>query len=140
MFAFCKGTPKTFNPLTVPTSYGEQGIEYFRVEKEGRKKYFREGTHVKLERRHDNIFYYNVGGSNNGGEHPAVFPEQLAKDQITSWSNPGDLVYDCFMGSGTTARAAHQLGRNWIGSEISAEYVELANKRLEPLLAQSQLF
>jgi DNA modification methylase len=140
MFAFCKGTPKTFNPLTVPTSYGTTPIEYFRVEKEGRKKYFREGAHVKLERRHDNIFYYNVGGSNNGGEHPAVFPEQLAKDQVTTWSNPGDLVYDCFMGSGTTAKAAHQLGRNWIGSEISAEYVDLANKRLEPYLAQHDLF
>jgi DNA modification methylase len=141
MFAFCKGTPKTFNPLTVPTSYGTTPIEYFRVEKEGRKKYFRAGSHVKLERRHDNIFHYNVGGgSNNGGEHPAVFPEQLATDQIKSWSNPGDLVYDCFMGSGTTAKAAHQLGRNWIGSEISQEYVDLANKRLEPYLAQSNLF
>lgn len=140
MFAFCKGVPKTFNPLTVPTSYGTKPIEYFRVEKEGRQKYFREGTHVKLERRHDNIFYYNVGGSNNGGEHPAVFPEQLARDQITSWSNEGDLVYDPFMGSGTTAKAAHQLQRNWIGSEISSEYVELANKRLEPYLAQENLF
>jgi DNA modification methylase len=59
---------------------------------------------------------------------------------VTTWSNPGDLVYDCFMGSGTTAKAAHQLGRNWIGSEISSEYVDLANKRLEPYLAQHDLF
>lgn len=140
IFAFCKGTPKTFNPLTVPTSYGTKPIEYFRVEKEGRKKYFREGSHVKLERRHDNIFYYNVGGSNNGGEHPAVFPEQLAKDQISSWSNEGDLVYDCCMGSGTVAIASHKLKRRWIGSEISGEYCDLANKRLEPYLMQESLF
>ena len=49
-------------------------------------------------------------------------------------------VYDPFMGSGTTAKAAHQLKRNWIGSEISQEYVDLANKRLEPYLAQETLF
>ena len=73
-------------------------------------------------------------------EHPAPFPEQLAKDHILSWSNEGDLVYDPFMGSGTTAKAAHQLKRRWIGSEISSEYVELANKRLEPYLMQETLF
>jgi site-specific DNA-methyltransferase (adenine-specific) len=69
-----------------------------------------------------------------------VFPEELARDQIASWSNPDDLIYDCFMGSGTTAKAAHQLKRRWIGSEISQEYVDLANKRLEPYLAQGALF
>jgi len=73
-------------------------------------------------------------------QHPAPFPEQLAKDHILSWSNEDDLVYDPFMGSGTTAKAAHQLKRNWIGSEISSEYVELANKRLEPYLMQESLF
>lgn len=73
-------------------------------------------------------------------DHPARFPTQLAKDHILSWSNENDLVYDPFMGSGTTAKAAHQLNRRWIGSEISSEYVELANKRLEPYLAQEQLF
>ena len=67
-------------------------------------------------------------------------PENLAKDHILSWSNENDLVYDPFMGSGTTAKAAHQLKRRWIGSEISSEYVDLANKRLEPYLAQTQLF
>lgn len=72
--------------------------------------------------------------------HPASFPEQLAKDHILSWSNEGDLIYDPFMGSGTTAKAAHQLKRRWIGSEISSEYVELANKRLEPYLRQEALF
>jgi site-specific DNA-methyltransferase (adenine-specific) len=63
--------------------------------------------------------------------HPAIFPEQLALDQISTWTNEGDLVYDCFMGSGTTAKAAVTLGRRWLGSEISKEYVRIANKRLE---------
>ena len=72
------------------------------------------------------------------GEHPAVFPEILANDHIVSWSNEGDLVYDCFMGSGTTAKMAHLLKRNWIGSEMSAEYCEIANERLENYLSEQQ--
>jgi DNA modification methylase len=89
-----------------------------------------------------NVWYVESGVFDDpiSYEHPAVFPEALACDHILSWSNEGDLVYDPFMGSGTTAKAAHQLKRNWIGSEISQEYVDLANKRLEPYLAQRDLF
>lgn len=81
-----------------------------------------------------------ANGIEREADHPAQFPEQLAKDHILSWSNQNDIVYDPFMGSGTTAKAAHQLNRRWIGSEISSEYVDLANKRLEPYLAQTGLF
>ena len=64
-------------------------------------------------------------------EHPAIFPEQLARDQIKTWSNEGDLVYDPFIGSGTTAKVASILERNWVGSEISTDYTNIANKRLQ---------
>ena len=73
-------------------------------------------------------------------QHPAQFPEQMAADHIYSWSNEGDLVYDPFGGSGTTAKMAHLQKRNWILSEISAEYCEIARKRIAPYLAQTQLF
>lgn len=86
-----------------------------------------------------NVWRYAMG-QNDPTDHPAPFPEHLAGDHILSWSNEGDLVYDCFCGSGTVPKMAHLLRRNWIGSEISQEYVELANKRLEPYLAQSTLF
>lgn len=85
-----------------------------------------------------NVWRYG-GTVGDKTEHVAQFPESLARDHILSWSNEGDLVYDPFMGSGTTAKAAHQLNRRWIGSEISEEYVELANKRLEPYLMQPSL-
>jgi len=49
---------------------------------------------------------------------------------LISWSNEGDLVYDPFMGSGTTAKMAILNQRNWIGSEISKEYCEIAEKRI----------
>ena len=70
---------------------------------------------------------------NNKTGHPAVFPEQLANDHIISWSNEGDLVYDPFMGSGTTAKMAILNGRNYIGSEMSKEYCEIAEKRINEI-------
>ena len=63
--------------------------------------------------------------------HPAMFPVQLAADHIVSWSNPGDLILDPFMGSGTTLVAAKQLGRRAIGIEIEERYCEIAVKRLK---------
>ena len=62
--------------------------------------------------------------------HPAMFPEELAKDHIVSWSNEGDLVLDPMCGSGTTCKMAKQNARNYIGIEISKEYLEIAERRM----------
>ena len=64
------------------------------------------------------------------GEHPAPFPEALAKGHVESWSNAGDLVLDPFAGSGTTCKAAKELNRHWLGIEINPAYVEICHKRL----------
>ena len=64
-------------------------------------------------------------------KHPARFPESLAHDHITSWSNEGDVVLDPFVGSGTTCKMAKQLNRNYIGIDISQEYIDIAIQRLE---------
>jgi site-specific DNA-methyltransferase (adenine-specific) len=77
----------------------------------------------------NNIWKYTT--SFNGVKHPAPFPEELARDHILSWSRKGDVVYDPFMGSGTTAKMSIMTGRDFIGSEISAEYVFTAKSRLE---------
>jgi DNA modification methylase len=87
----------------------------------------------------ENIWEY-ITSMNDKTDHPAVMPEKLASDHIVSWSNENDIIYDPFMGSGTTAKSAHIYKRNWIGSEISPEYVELANKRLKPYLTQISMF
>ena len=63
-------------------------------------------------------------------EHPAPFPVELAKNAILLTTNPGDLVLDPFMGSGTTAVACKELNRHYIGFEISADYCSLAGRRL----------
>ena len=74
---------------------------------------------------------WQVSRAGNGTGHPAVFPESLVADHIRTWSNEGDIVLDPFMGSGTTAKVARALNRKYIGFEISQEYVDLANKRLQ---------
>ena len=58
-------------------------------------------------------------------EHPALMPMGLALDLIKSYSEEGSLVLDPFMGSGTTARMAHSVGRNYIGFEIDETYHKL---------------
>lgn len=132
MFCFSKGQPSTFNPITQPIKQ-EKAFKSFRITKVGRNDLAHDHVAPK-ERKLNNIFFYNVGTSSSKDkiafEHPAIFPEQLVEDQISTWTNEGDIVYDCFMGSGTTAKIAHKLKRLWLGSEISADYVALAEKRL----------
>lgn len=87
-----------------------------------------------------NIWSYAVGTCmDNKGRHPAIFPEQLANDHIISWSNSGDLIFDPFVGSGTTAKMALLNGRNFIGIDISDEYCEIARQRLEQAQAQLRI-
>jgi len=145
MFCFSKGQPKTFNPITAPTKSAGTKIKAFRITERGRGNVPDEdiGREIKSERKISNIFTYNVGTSSSRDriafEHPAIFPEQLVEDQIRTWTNEGDLVYDCFMGSGTTGKIAEMLDRRWLGSEISADYVRLAERRIAPYLSSQQL-
>jgi len=145
MFCFSKGQPKTFNPITAPTKSAGTKIKAFRITERGRGNVPDEdiGREIKSERKISNIFTYNVGTSSSRDriafEHPAIFPEQLVEDQIRTWTNEGDLVYDCFMGSGTTGKIAEMLYRRWLGSEISADYVRLAERRIRPYLSGQRL-
>ena len=73
------------------------------------------------------IYHQDRGIETN---HPATFPEALARDHILSWSNEGDTVLDPFSGSGTTAKMAKHNGRQYIGIEVNPEYCEIAEERL----------
>jgi len=78
-----------------------------------------------------NVWRMNTVGQQNFGKkphHPAMFPMQLARDHILSWSNENDLIYDPFLGGGTTGKAAIQLNRRFIGSELSTEYCASADE------------
>ncbi|PHS02140.1 MAG: site-specific DNA-methyltransferase [Blastopirellula sp.] len=84
---------------------------------------------------------YNIGGGKLSNiwqyagesktDHPAPFPENLARDHILSWSNEGDTILDCFMGSGTTGKVAKDLNRSFIGIELDFEYFDIAESRIK---------
>lgn len=133
MFAITKGSPKTFNPIKEETKYkgianmknrGENGnLDYKKVERTNDKKI-------------GNVFSYSIGGGIStkdkiAYQHPAIFPEQLVSDQVLTWTNEFDIIYDPFMGSGTTAKIALLHNRQWLGSEISKVYVDIAEQRLK---------
>lgn len=69
-------------------------------------------------------------------DHEAKFPVELPRRIIELLTNPGDIVLDPFMGSGTTAEAALIEGRRYIGIEKSAEYVKLARKRVSDFVSR----
>ena len=76
-----------------------------------------------------NIWKYTTSLDAGTNNHPAVFPEKLANDHILSWSLQNEIVYDPFIGSGTTAKMAIANRRHYIGSEISFEYYQTAVQR-----------
>ena len=142
MFVFSKGKPKTTNILTEPRSNKWNDKRCFRKEKrfnrdkDGQfsvKKDFHFDINEEVPRR--NIWYYSVGlnGSTkdrNAFKHPAIFPEKLAQDHILSWSNEEDVIFDPFMGSGTTGKMALLNNRNFIGIEKVEEYYNIAAERI----------
>ena len=84
----------------------------------------------------NNIWKYNTGKNYStkdavAFEHPAIFPEGLAKDHILTWSKENDLVLDPFMGSGTTAVACMETNRKYIGFEIDPTYYDVCQRRIE---------
>jgi len=75
-------------------------------------------------------------GKTSGGKkvHPTQKPEWLLERIVIATSKEGEIVFDPFMGSGTTAVVAKKLNRLYLGCEINPEYVELANKRLHSMI------
>ncbi len=133
MFVLSKGKPATFNPLKVPTQrHGYEMLTHNKLPDGINKKKLGE---LKKEKTRTNIWSYAVGFGGTTSDriafqHPAVFPEKLALDHILSWSNPGDLVFDPMCGSGTTGKMALLQGRDFIGIDMSAEYIAIASQRL----------
>jgi site-specific DNA-methyltransferase (adenine-specific) len=140
MFVFSKGKPKTVNLI-------KDRNNVYSGEKVARKNHQRnkdgsvsENTAYRNNR--DKVIketgvrfnIWRVTSSRNvnsgAGNHPAIFPEKLAEDHILSWSNKGDTILDPMAGSGTTLKMAKKNNRNYIGIEISSEYIDIINKRI----------
>lgn len=138
MFVFSKGKIKTGNLICDKKNkwagHTNWGVNTQRG-KDGLLKETKKIKPVPKTSPRNNIWKYIVGGgfttSNNiSYKHPATFPEKLAKDHILTWSNERDVVLDPFMGSGTTAVACVDTNREYLGFEISEEYCEIAQERI----------
>jgi len=134
MFVFSKGKPKTLNLLCdrvnayhgAKTTGARRGVDGVRVIDPYRTP--------KMSKR-TNVWRYQPGRNHSTQDsyaftHPAVMHEQLAHDHIVSWSNPGDLILDPFVGSGTVPKMALLSGRDYIGIDIAGDYCELARRRV----------
>jgi DNA modification methylase len=69
-------------------------------------------------------------------DYPTQKPEPLLERIIAASTNPGDLVLDCFIGSGTTAAVAQKLGRRWIGCDINKGAIQTTAKRLQGVMRE----
>ena len=136
-----KGAPKTFNPLKEKTARnGFEMLVYNKKSDAINKKVLAE---LKKEKTKTNIWEYAVGLGGTTTDriafkHPAVFPEHLTEDHILSWSNKNDIVFDPMCGSGTTCKMAYLNQRNYLGCDISQEYVDIAKHRMKDTISHKK--
>jgi site-specific DNA-methyltransferase (adenine-specific) len=153
MFIFSKGKPKTINLIKdKKNSWAGHGVARERGDrqKDGRvspNSAFKNNRDKEVQKLgvRNNIWRYSTGylcttKDDYAFEHPAMFPETLAKDHIVSWTNPGDIVLDPFAGAGTTGKCCAQLGRKSISIEIAEKYHAIAAKRIKAAYSQSVMF
>lgn len=140
MFIFSKGKPKTFNPIKIPCKYAGQktwGDPNMYKDNSGNLTRVKQST-IGSTKIKGNIFEYLVGSTQTGKiNHPAPFPENLAHDHIISWSNHDDTVFDPFTGSGTTGKMAVLLERKFIGTEMDANYFDIACARISEAMKET---
>jgi site-specific DNA-methyltransferase (adenine-specific) len=127
MFVLSKGKPKTFNPIMRKTKCG--GQRYDSTCKNMGGENGRTEKHFLINDEAVDYNIWEIAIAQNKSGHPAVFPLELAKRHVLSWTNPGDLVLDPFIGSGTTSVACIEEDRHYIGFEINKEYFDYAEDR-----------
>ena len=129
IFTWCKSNPvPSFRKVNYLSA-----TEYLWIGSKGTKAWT---FNFKMQKEMKNFMITANGSSYKKTKHPTEKPLSLIKYLIEIHSNKGDLVLDCFMGSGTTALACKQLGRNFIGIEAIKEYVDMANERLNQEVLQ----
>ena len=84
--------------------------------------------------------FWDIPTKPNKLNHYATYNESLISKPILAGCPEGGIIYDPFMGTGSTAEAAFKAGRKYIGSEMSEEYCKIAEKRLKALVSQLNLF
>ncbi len=141
------GTPwRGFNPASKGNHWKVVPTELDRLDQEGRiywpekeggwprlKQYLDETKGRAIQSIWDDVMPVN-SQADEREEYPTQKPVTLLERLIRSSTNPGDIVLDCFIGSGTTAAVAQQLNRRWIGCDINKGAIQTTAKRLQELM------
>jgi site-specific DNA-methyltransferase (adenine-specific) len=135
MFVSSKGEPKTLNPIMIPCKCAGQDYDSTCKNMGGESGRTKKHFKINKEKVDDNVWKFAI--AQNHSPNPAVYPLELPKRHILSWTNEGDIILDPFIGSGTTAFAAMELDRNFIGFEMNEEYFNWANEKIEEFLEKS---
>lgn len=103
------------------------------------RRYFSDyDAHVEMIGDKRNV--WDISTSRGGHGHPATFPDEIARRCIRIGSRPGDLVLDPFVGAGTTALVAKEMGRHYVGYDLHPDYVEIALNRIAESHVSPTLF
>lgn len=128
MFILSKGKPKTFNPIMRECKLGGKHYDSTAKNMDGESGRHKLSYNVNKEMVDYNI--WDIAVAQNKTSHPAVFPYEIPYRHIKTWTNEGDIVLDPFIGSGTTALAAMDLNRRYIGIEMNPEYYKICEERI----------
>jgi DNA modification methylase len=142
------GAWRGFDPSVLGRHWAKVPVELTRLDSEGRIYWpTRKGAWPRLKRYEettegrpctdfwDDLDPINMVGLEREG-YPTQKPEDLLERVIVGSSNPGNLVLDCFIGSGTTAAVAQKLGRRWIACDINKGAIQTTSKRLQGIIRE----
>lgn len=133
---YSKGDKRTFNRKEIGIPYNPETIARA---KRGEARYNVSPEELEENGKNPGDVWTDItpiqGNSIEGSDYPTQKPEALLERIIKASSNVGDVVLDCFMGSGTTLAVAQKLGRKWIGCDINIGAVQTATRRLNKIIA-----
>lgn len=134
-FTFHRLEEERDKPIKVNRRYWDAKTGFFATERD------ENGNVLYAERKErvvDDVWVIPAVSSdeNTQLDYPTQKPEQLLERALVASSNPGDLVLDCFIGSGTTAAVAQKLGRRWIGCDINKGAIQTTAKRLQRIMEE----
>jgi site-specific DNA-methyltransferase (adenine-specific) len=136
-FVLSKGTPRSINLIrNKPNKHAGKKSRFRSTLRDGSRRVSQFAKPIAEMGLKGPIWNYSAGYLTTTpdryvlSEHPAVMPDEMAKDLITSWSRPGDLVLDPMMGSATTCKMALLNQRHYLGFEIHEPYFDLAERRM----------
>ncbi len=138
MLVLRKGDEVKFNKEAVRVPYDQKTIDVYMKDKRYKDPKARM-AHLEAGKFATNILRVPSlkGISKEKIGHPSQKPIELIRKLVLCSTDPGDVVLDPFLGSGTTAAAAQELGRRWIGIEKHAPYIQMARDRLKAAAAKT---